>query len=189
MLRSFRCLPAEHAHTNVLFIAKGRNVTCLTQSVRRKVQCVIWFVPRIHDAPIRSMSACEVRRLPADFGFSTLPFTLSWVNQWQTDLPLAASHPYLRRQLLWTQQTIWRTGLSAERIVSVTQFYWQCCTVWCSCVYAKNDFTNRRKFHTATHNFMSLNNWGVKLTPERYFRWRCSLNNKGPKIRTWKKVA
>jgi hypothetical protein len=92
-LRSFRCSPAENAQTNVHLTASGRIVVCPTQSVRWKVLCVMRCVPRMHDARIRSMSPSRVRCLPADFGFSALPFTLSWVNQWQIDLALTVSHP------------------------------------------------------------------------------------------------
>ena len=53
VLRSFRELPTVHAHTKVLLPAK---VTYLAQFVRWEVQCVIQFVPRIHDARMRSMS-------------------------------------------------------------------------------------------------------------------------------------
>jgi hypothetical protein len=75
----------------------------------------------------------EVRCLPADFGFISLPLTLRWVNQWQIDLALGAfssiCYVDIYDELLqwsWTQQTVGSIRLSAERISTVTQFDWHC---------------------------------------------------------------
>lgn len=109
----------------------------------------------------------EDNGLPADFGFISLPLTLSWVNQWQIDLELGGfssiCYVDIYSELLhwrWTQQTIGRIRLSAERISTVTQFYWHCYRDLWPRVSA-NDVTNYRKFHTATHNCMSNNKWGI----------------------------